>query len=555
MKKFSQMAFAALAVAALALTGCGSSGSGSGSGAGPATAAKTATVNGQLSGVAIPATAAKAAASGAVGTVTALDAATGAVISSPATADINADGTFSIKIVPPTSQTTVVLKATLNGGSSYRLLITETLSVDATVSGKLVGPDSESAAALVLSDDNKVQTGVDVQKTLERLTYGYVINTGGSAAKPPGISIIDRASRTVLKTIIFSFAPSSNHFGNITADGKELWLCTNKTGAAGDVNVFDLDKLRALDSVTAETKAQVLIKSWEGVGCGIQNTQSPNGKYIFISSNQAPQGINVFDAQKKIYLGNIVNGNTSPHVGSVSSDNKTYYTTTAGNYHAVAYDITHLEHVAPTESAIPQATRRYLELTKVLDVDFGYGNLHALRLHPSQKYLFVGNNTWPVPAGKTSTSGVNVIDLATKKIIKTIPGRPHNYAISPDVKHLLSTELPSSDCDVAILPTLETGNRLQFIDIATLLEATPDVSRIKDIHHFYTPDEGGSHAAWDLTTGILYYSIYANADGQGYLYALNTSGLSAATPSVTQLGKTKVGWNPHGVSFPGVNGD
>ncbi|CAH2031959.1 YncE family protein [Trichlorobacter ammonificans] len=547
MKKFTKMAVAVMAVSALAVTGCGSSGSGSG----PAAAVKTVTINGQVSGVAIPAAATKSAA-GAVGTVTALDAATGKVISSPATADISADGSFSIKIAPPAGQTTVVLKATVNG-SSYRLLITEQLAADATVSGKLVGPDSESTAALVLTDDDKIKTGVDVQKTLERTRYGYVINTGGG--KGAGISVIDRASTAVVKTINFTFAPSSNHFGNITADGKELWLCTNKTGAAGDVNVFDLDKLRDVSSVTAENKATFIIKSWEGVGCGVQNTQSPSGQYIFISSDQSPKGINVFDVQKKWYLGNIANENTAPHVGAISSDNKTYYTTTAGNSHTVAYDIEHLGHIATTESAIAPETRRKLELPKVLDIDFGYGNLHALRLHPGQKHLFVGNNTWPVPAGKTNTSGTNVIDLTTRKIIARIDGRPHNYAVSPDVKYLLSTELPGQDCDVAILPTLETGNRLQFIDIATLLAATPDVSKLKAIYHFYTPNEGGSHAAWDLTTGILYYSIYANADGQGYLYALNTAGLSAATPSVVQLSKTKIGWSPHGVSFPGVNGD
>lgn len=551
-KKFTQIALAALAALSLGLTGCGSSGTGTSSSA--ATATKTATINGQLSGVAIPATAAKAAAAGTIGTVTAIDAATGKVISAPATADINADGSFSIKVVPSASQTTVVLKATLNG-SSYRLLITEQLAADATVSGKLVGPDSESTAALVLSSSNTFsKSATEVAAILERNKYGYVINTGGG--KGAGISVIDRSSRTVLKTINLDFAPSSNHFGNIIADGTELWLCTNNAGgAAGDVNVFDLDKLRALTSVTADNKAQVIKKSWPGVGCGVQNTQSPNGKYIFISSDQSPKGINVFDVQKKWYLGNIANENTAPHVGAVSADNKIYYTITAANSHAVAYDIEHLDHLATSESAIPQETRRYLNLTKVLDVDFGYGNLHALRLHPNQKYLFVGNNTWPVAAGKTNTSGTNIIDLTTKKIIARVDGRPHNYAISPDVKYLLSTELPSSNCDVAILPTLETGNRLQFIDIATLLAATPDTGKIKAIYHFYTPNEGGSHAAWDLTTGVLYYSIYANADGQGYLYALNSTGLSAATPGVTQLSKTKVGWNPHGVSFPGINGD
>jgi len=146
-----------------------------------------------------------------------------------------------------------------------------------------------------------------------------------------------------------------------------------------------------------------------------------------------------------------------------------------------------------------------------------------------------------------------VIEIATQKIIATIPGRPHNYAISPDGKYLLVTELSSPDCEVS-LPG-DPGNRLQFIDIATLSSAAPDASLIKDIYHFDTPGYGGSHASWDPTTGVLYYSVYDTAN-QGWLFLLDTSKLSAATPSVTQLGdKQKIGWAPHGVLFPGIDGD
>lgn len=98
------------------------------------------------------------------------------------------------------------------------------------------------------------------------------------------------------------------------------------------------------------------------------------------------------------------------------------------------------------------------------------------------------------------------------------------------------------------------GNRLQFIDISTLLSANPDFTKIKAIYYFTTPGEGGSHETWDPVTGRLYYSVYDDTY-QGYLYILDTAGLSAAVPGVTTVSKTTIGWMPHGISFAGINGD
>jgi hypothetical protein len=98
------------------------------------------------------------------------------------------------------------------------------------------------------------------------------------------------------------------------------------------------------------------------------------------------------------------------------------------------------------------------------------------------------------------------------------------------------------------------GNRLLFIDISTLLTATPDPTQIQAIYSFSTPGEGGSHASWDPTTGLFYYSVY-DTNYQGYLYVLDTSNLSAATPSIAKISKTMIGWVPHGISFSGIDGD
>jgi hypothetical protein len=564
MKKVSSVLLAALAVLSLGLSGCGSSSS-------TTTAPAAVKVNGSLEpGAAKVTQKSVAAAATPIGTVTAIDAATGAVISS-APVDILADstgtgGTFSgLTITPQSTPAGIVIKVSLNNGKTFRSLLASDLSSPTTLTAT-IGPNSDVIVTGVsgslgitgvLGDNGvKVPTGTKLADlsaklatvsgtVLPKLAVGYVVNTGGSTTKVPGFSIIDRKTNTVTKTIRFTDGtPSVGHFANVSPDGSELWLCTNKAdGSAGDMNVLNTAVFGSYSTINATNKSSIVTKAFTNVGCGVLNTQTPNGNFLFASSNQGTKGINVFDVKKLAFLGNIPNGNTAPHVGAVSGDGKVFYTTTAASHHAVGYDITGLSLATPK---VPTDTE------KVLDIDLGYGNLHALRVHPNDKYLFVGNNTWPVPAGTTSTSGLNVIDIAAKKIIKTVPGRPHNYTISPDAKYLSSTENPATDCD---LTPGDPGSLVQFIDISTLLAATPDPAKIVSIYQFIQPGFGGSHAAWDQTTGLYYYSVSDTA-GQGWLYVLNTANLSAATPSVSiVLDKAKIGWAPHGVSFAGINGD
>jgi hypothetical protein len=568
MKKVTSVVLAGLAAFSLALSGCGSSSPGSAS-----PAATTVTVSGALEPGAAKATLKTAAAAGtSIGTVTAIDAATGAVLSAtPATIvpdSTGTGGTFSgLKFTPPSTQAGIILKATLSNGKTYRSLITSEVAPSTSLTAT-VGPNSDAIVTAVsgslsisgvLGDDGvKVPVGTklaDVASAattvsgdlLPKLQTGYVIDTGGTGVAVPGVTLIDRVAKTVTKTVRFTNQVGTRigHFANASADGSELWLCSGQGGTTGVMNVYNTAVFKTYSTLNDSNKASFIKHSF-AKGCGVQNVQSPDGRYIFASVDQSPKGVNVFDTKNHAYLGTITNGNTAPHVGAVSADGKKYYTTTAGSSHAVGYDISGLPAQVPGDA------------NKILDVNLGYGSLHAVRLHPNGKYLFVGNNTWPVPAtlpaGITAaTSGTNVIDIATQKIIATIPGRPHNYALSPDGNYLLVTELSSPDCEVS-LPG-DPGNRLQFIDISTLASATPDATKIKDIYHFDTPGFGGSHASWDPTTGVLYYSVYDTAN-QGWLYLLNTAGLSAAVPSVTQLGeKQKIGWAPHGVFFPGIDGD
>jgi hypothetical protein len=378
---------------------------------------------------------------------------------------------------------------------------------------------------------------------------GYVVNTGGTAPVAPGISVIDRNLQQAVKTVRFTLYPGlhAGHFANVTPDGTEIWDCIGQGAATGGVmNVYNSAAFLTYSTLNSSNQSS-FIKTSFAVGCGVQSTLTPNAKYLFASIDQGTKGINVFDVVNHNYLGNIANGNTAPHVGDVSADGTKYYTTTSGSHTAVGYDISGLPGTIPS--------------TPLFTLDFGYGSLHALRLHPNGRYLFVGNNTWPVPATATvSTSGTNVIDLAATggpKIIATIPGRPHNYDISPDGHWLISTELSAPNCSV----TPDAGNLLQFIDISSLSSATAtltaaQIAQVSVAYQYQTPGFGGSHASWDpLNSNILYYSVIDDVTSQGWLITLNTANLSASTPTVSVVSKTAIGAAPHGVFLQGYNGN
>ncbi|HEY5955230.1 MAG TPA: hypothetical protein VIV60_01705, partial [Polyangiaceae bacterium] len=341
----------------------------------------------------------------------------------------------------------------------------------------------------------------------------YLINTGSaSTALPdllPGISVFKQNTNELVKTVTFSERKgvSVGHFASLSPDGSLLWLCNdlgNVTADKGEVDVYD-------------TATLTIVKQFKGLGCGVQNTRSHDGKYVLTSSTLTSQ-INIFDALNLAWLGSI-DVASAPHVGDTSPNDKVYYTTNGGLGHALAFDISKLPTTIPT---IP-----------LLDVEVG-GNLHALRVHPNGKYLFVG---------ASGTTGTNVIDLASKTIIAQVPGAPHNYAISPDAKYLASSELT---LDAA----KGTGERLQIIDISTLDTATPDPAKLKQVYALPHANLGGSHQSWSSVTGKLWYTLYGITDKKGQVWVLDTSML----PDMIMVEKKiPIGDAPHGVVYTDRN--
>jgi hypothetical protein len=341
----------------------------------------------------------------------------------------------------------------------------------------------------------------------------YLIDTGSASTSLPdllpGIHVFDSTTNTLIKSATFTERKgvSIGHFASLSPDGAYLWLCNdlgNVTADKGTVDVYD-------------TATLTVVKRFKDVGCGVQNTRSRNGNYVLTSSTLTNK-INIFSVQNQTLLGS-VDVASAPHVGDTSADDKIFYTTNAALGHALAFDISQLPGTVP---AAP-----------FWDVEVG-GNLHALRLHPNGKYLFVG---------ASATTGTNVIDVATKTIIAQIPGAPHNYAISPDAKYLASSEL-------TVDATRGTGERLQVIDISTLSTATPDPAKIRQVATLAHPGWGGSHESWAPATGKLWYTLYSNTDKKGQVWVLDTSML----PDMVMVdAKIPIGDAPHGLAFADHN--
>lgn len=346
---------------------------------------------------------------------------------------------------------------------------------------------------------------------------GFTVDTA-----TPGLTVVDRTSHEVLRRLIFSgtsnIGVGFNHFANITEDGK-LWICRNTSGSATDasVDIYDVKNLS-------------LLKRWE-VGCGIQNTWSRDGKWIFTAKAQEPRGVNVFDVDQEKHLGFIEIGQ-APHVGdALGGDNTIYWTTDAAGGNLLGFDISKL-----SEGLVP------LDPTHSLNIG---GNLHALRAHPNGKYVFVGR------AAGGESAGTYIVDTATVSVVKHIPGVPHNYALSPDGNYLVSTELNTAD---AALLAQGFGNRLQIIDISELDRETPVLADIQEVYDVKVSGGfGGSHASWNPNNdNELWFTLYHNTGGEGLLLILDTANLPTAVTPIEQL---PVGLNPHSPIFAGKTAD
>jgi hypothetical protein len=327
----------------------------------------------------------------------------------------------------------------------------------------------------------------------------YVI----SVRPEPTISVIDRGTLSIVNEVPLYTEPGqeAGHFLSVTGDGKYLWDAQNISPDDGTMTVYD-----------TSTFAEVM--SWP-VGAGVHNTMTRDSKYLFASSTKNNM-INVFDVANIEFLGSFDIG-SAPHVGDISPDGKIYWITNAGLGHLLGYNIEGLP-------AMPIPLVFDMQIT---DNQF----LHALIAHPNGKYVFVGGG------GNT-----NVVDISTQTIVAQVPGAPHNYAISPDRKYLLSGELATT--------------RLQFIDISTLDSPSPDFSMVKEAYALDTAPMGVSHESYDPVSGTLFMTLYRQTppDGAGQLWFISIPDGDLGRLSI-QKKLDLVAPNPHAIAFPGQRTD
>lgn len=352
------------------------------------------------------------------------------------------------------------------------------------------------------------------------LDLAYIQGTGrgvmGGEATPT-VAVVDMKRLSVVNTFperdLVGTEPG--HYLAVSPDGKYIWNSQNISPTGGYVQV--------LDAATGEQ-----INQWDvGAGVGMHmtrdrrqngldgqgSTRSPQDPhYLFVTSTET-NSINVFDVENQTHLGAIPIG-SAPHVIDTTSDGNILWTTGPGST-ARAYDI----------SGLPDT----LPVTPIASVPVG-GSLHALLVHPNDKYVFVGS----------STLGTNVIDTSTNTIVATnIEGMvladdtPHNLEISPDAN------------------TLIIGSEMiHFMDISTLNTASPDMSLITVAHELDMLDQGPARASHQNYTRdgkhILVTTTRVNTVRQGELLVLN-----ADTLLIEKI--LPMPDNPHGIAYPGDN--
>jgi hypothetical protein len=288
---------------------------------------------------------------------------------------------------------------------------------------------------------------------------------------------------------------SQSHFLSITHDEKYLWIGeASSSGGNGFVQVIDVD-------------TQEKLGSWN-VGAGVGFYISRDGKYVFSATNNGSTSgnINVFDVAKREYLGTIKHG-SNPHVYDSTPDGKILWTSRNVNNGAelVGYALTDIDKLPTSTEITPegfplkiiQITPRVIDLLAYLKTQSDLRgdqslSLHALTVYtPNPRYVIVGANSVYIDKNDTDRGGAGdiIVDTDTGNVVARIPGRPHNYELSPDFKYLLSGESNQPNCDEAhylheLAPELgieiddDVSRLIRFVDISELKKENPDFTKI-----------------------------------------------------------------------------
>jgi len=371
----------------------------------------------------------------------------------------------------------------------------------------------------------------------------YVTNTGSST-----ISVIDLANLKVNRTIdLRDEAPGNTsrqgHFIGVTPDGNYLMVSEALGTTEGKVLFID-------------TRTDEVVKRFN-VGAGIGLHLSRDGKWLFTISNgkgtvdgvSYDNVINIFDVEKQEYLGKIDHGSV-PHVLDISWDGKTLYTTNHGGGKLVAYDITGLPSRLPTTPSWTFDVYQNLKNSGAIAASVTGVTLHALVVHPNDKYVIVGSFDNPLLTG----GGDIIVDVVNNRIVARIPGRPHNYDISPDQRYLLSGESNSPDCEESAYlhdhgHTGLEGPLVRIIDISELSSARPDFSKISVVHNIDSGALGGTgginHQSYDRSGKYIIVAASGKDGSDGHVLIVDVLN------NYKLIANLRVNLAPHGIVYPG----
>jgi hypothetical protein len=449
-----------------------------------------------------------------------------------------------------------------------------------------------------ISFDRGVDKGVVIISNQGNRTIGFIDSYTGQ-----NLGTID------LKPNISTSATATaqSHFIAVTRDASAIWI-GEESGATGNVIVYDLkggtnpvfkDNLttRKVDiDLTDANDSTKLLKRFIGVGSSISFYLSHNGRYAFQTNGRSgaahaagPVGINVYDVVKRVHLGVIPLGETfadpadstktinsgNPHVIDSTQDDKILWTTDAAGGNIVAFDISHLDHIERVDDLTVTKTR-------VLNADYGVEqivkfpvrqpgvlpnavtSLHAFAVHPSGNFILVGAAGGSQNAARTTEEDyegdyiIDVRDIKNPKFFAKVPGNPHNYDLSPDLKYLVSTEAAGVDCEEAHHVHDDTTSYLTRVDISTLLSENPDPKKIvadkriatNEVFSYLNPQAHSgtlnlnatvSHVLYSPDGGLVYTTYYND-----YLVIFDAKGLFPL--SAQYLGS---GASAHGLYVPG----
>ncbi|MDR2105495.1 MAG: hypothetical protein LBP51_07060 [Deferribacteraceae bacterium] len=353
-----------------------------------------------------------------------------------------------------------------------------------------------------------------------------------------------------------------SHFLVVTRNGAEIWL-GEESGEAGNVIVYDLkgngggkaavftdnpDTRRVTVDLTDADSSEKLLKRFSGVGSSINFYLSHDGRYAFNSNGRkgahnanGPVGINVYDVIKKVHLGVIRNGETidnpaneaspintgDPHVIESTQDDKVLWVTDAAGGNIIAFDISKLDLVERVDDLTITKERVLNDLQdaegKVAQIvkfpirapgllHNAIPSLHAFAVHPSGNFVLVGaagGNQNSDRTAETDYEGnyvIDVRDIKNPKFFAKVPGNPHNYELSPDLKYLLSTESYGVDCEEAHHVPDDESSYLVRIDISTLSSSAPKASEIVIDKYVASKDTLGFGSGSNTTVSHVLYS-------------------------------------------------